>query len=293
MHTSLVLSPGTPIPASELSMSAKQPEAPIVVSGPMAWIAKSLGIQPWGQILILLLVGSGYYLHTELDRIDKSLNVHDTSLKMLPLEISKDLLSQAETDLKLGRPERATRATETAKAIIAKASVQRVPAPAQYFSETLGALNSLRANSSNGALLDSAYSAQLLLADYRSALEPLPADREKKEEVTKPLTASELIEKQGTTFEFVNATSDTQLIEDIGGLEHMTIVAPHGGYIVIDNLHLDTVVFVGVRIKYLGGRLDLNYVRFVNCTFEMPSSSNSPRLIEYVALAQNKLSPPA
>src|ERR1039457_4325170 len=127
---------------------AVPPRQEIVVKGHLGWLSKSLGIPPWGQVLILPLLAAGWWLHSSFREIDKQLAAHDTKLQLLPLEISKELLSQAQTDTKLGRLDRAERITETATAIIAKASTAKLKAPPDYFKETIEALNDIGSGSS-------------------------------------------------------------------------------------------------------------------------------------------------
>ena len=263
---------------------------PVIVKGTLGFIAHRLGVPPWGQILVLALlavIGLGY---RHLDKMDEHFIAVDKTLATLPLGISNTLLSQAQTDVKLGRYDRATRATEAAKAILAKASVDKIAAPPGYFEEALSAMNVMKAIATDESFRGTVHGAQLLLADYRSALEPLPRGRPSTKTAKATVLASEISQEKGTTLVFDSANPDSELIKGPAILQDLTIVAPHGGYILLDGLHLDTVVLVGVRVQYLGGPIDLHYVRFVNCTFDSVPDGNGPRLIDYVALAQNKLS---
>jgi hypothetical protein len=47
----------------------------------------------------------------------------------------------------------------------------------------------------------------------------------------------------------------------------------NGGDLQIDEHRAKNVVFNNLHIIYHGGRLDLNRVYFVNCTFDIPSNS--------------------
>ena len=80
--------------------------------------------------------------------------------------------------MKLGRYDHAIRATEAAKAIVAKAAVDKIPAPQGYFEESLSALNAMRASATDEKFRETVHGAQILLADYRSALEPSPRKSE-------------------------------------------------------------------------------------------------------------------
>ena len=46
----------------------------------------------------------------------------------------------------------------------------------------------------------------------------------------------------------------------------------------LDGTHWLGVTFVNMRIRYKGGEVELQNVRFINCTFEF---SNDPRAVEF------------
>ena len=52
----------------------------------------------------------------------------------------------------------------------------------------------------------------------------------------------------------------------------------------LDGIHWASVTFVGMRVIYKGGEVELKNVRFVNCTFEFPESPNAAKLVDYAAL---------
>jgi hypothetical protein len=277
-------------PEFDMDEGQKENPQPVVLKGYLAYIANRLGVPPWGQLLILALatvIGVGY-IH--IGKMDDRLGEINQKLATLPLEISNTLLSQARTDMKLGHYDHATRATEAATAIVAKASVDKIPAPSTYLEEALSSLNTMGATATDANFVATVHSARLLLAEYRSALEPLPQSRGPRRTIEGTVLASAL-PGNGTTLIFVG-DPNTELITvgNGGGLQDLNIVAEHGGYIVLDGGHFDNVVFAGANIKYYGGPLNLHSVRFVNCTFDLSSpTGNGARLIDYVALAQNKL----
>ncbi len=273
----------------------KQPqEPPIIISGTLGWVTTRLGVPPWGQVLVVVLALGSYGLYHWLDKIDEHLTGLDTRLQVMPLQLTKDLLAQAQTDVNLGHYEQASRATESARAVIAKALVQKIRPPEGYFDEALTALNSLGASTSNATLFPVVHNTRLMLADYRSALEPQPRQRAYQRTVESPqVSVSDIANDKGTVLVFDNSNPESELVPHSltgsFGLEDLTIVAPNGGYVTLDGLRLENVVFVGLHVKYEGGNVNLQYVRFVNCTFEASPDGKGQRLIDYVALAQNKL----
>jgi hypothetical protein len=63
---------------------------------------------------------------------------------------------------------------------------------------------------------------------------------------------------------------------------------------VLDGIHWHDIVFIGAHIIYYGGDLDLQNVRFVNCTFEIRTPEQPPvranRFLDYAALQETQLS---
>jgi hypothetical protein len=118
-------------------MTAGKPEPPEILSGYLGWITNKLGVHPWGQVLILALLACFGLTYRALDKIDDRLHDIDIKMAVMPLDISKGLLAQAQTDVKLGEFSRASKLTETAASIIAKASVEKLPAPSDYFKDVI------------------------------------------------------------------------------------------------------------------------------------------------------------
>lgn len=59
-------------------------------------------------------------------------------------------------------------------------------------------------------------------------------------------------------------------------------------------VHFKNVVFIGTRILYNGGEVDLDNVAFVNCTFDIPAQPRGFLLAQYAVLNQKSLAlPPA
>jgi hypothetical protein len=77
-------------------------------------------------------------------------------------------------------------------------------------------------------------------------------------------------------------------------VSHFNFWATRGASQTLDGIHWHDITFVGVHIIYRGGDLDLQNVRFVNCTFEVPTrtpqNSRVERFIDYAALGETQLS---
>jgi len=57
----------------------------------------------------------------------------------------------------------------------------------------------------------------------------------------------------------------------------------------LDNMHWKNVTFIGTRLRYEGGSIDLQNVHFVRCTFGFPSDARGGRLANAIALGQSSV----
>ena len=72
-------------------------------------------------------------------------------------------------------------------------------------------------------------------------------------------------------------------LEDNVAVEKLTIA---GALQTLDGIRWTNVTFVGTRVKYAKGPLDMENVRFVNCTFDFPADESGSRLSNAIALGQ-------
>jgi hypothetical protein len=261
--------------------------------GLWVWAAESLGIQPWGQILLVVLGGAALLLWNWHSDTVAHLNKIDATVAELPLQISRDLLSQANTDVTIGRPARALSATEAASAIIAQATVRRIAATPDYFAGAVEDLNLLTSRSRDPNFSKTVNSTRLVLAEYRSALEAvpeLPSGQASQDGTFQVVHASTNIQPSdfgnATVLIFPPGVQDfgtpfvRRLSDDIY-IEDLTI---KGGEQNLDGIHWNNVVFLNTLIKYDGDEVELHNVRFVNCVFDMPDSPRTARMANYAAL---------
>ena len=57
-----------------------------------------------------------------------------------------------------------------------------------------------------------------------------------------------------------------------------------GGEQLLDGIHWHNVVFAKTRIRYEGGEVELDNVRFIDCTFDLPAVQRAADLAEYAAV---------
>jgi hypothetical protein len=79
----------------------------------------------------------------------------------------------------------------------------------------------------------------------------------------------------------------TRLATDNVHVENLTIA---GAAQTLDNVHWKNVTFVGTRLRFEGGVIDLQNVHFVRCTFGFPSDARGARLANAIALGQTSIS---
>jgi len=62
-----------------------------------------------------------------------------------------------------------------------------------------------------------------------------------------------------------------------------------GGSQTLDNIRWENVTFIGMRIKYNGGKLDLQNVTFIGCTFDAPDNDAGVQFAESIVLRPSNL----
>jgi hypothetical protein len=286
-----------PLDVPEVEIIVADPK--IIVKGRWVWAADQLGIQPWGQILIIILFSEALLLFGWLWKIDGDVREVQGVMKEVPLAVSKDLLSQAKEDISAKKMARAEKATDAAEILLARSAAKRIPAKAEDFENLIIDLNVLNASSPTSALSDSVGNTRVVLANYRSALEPQPKMQGQQVTVNKTtmlnveaatidkssLPGSVLVAVPGATFEFLG----TPFIRRLANGPSVTDVGFMFGSQTLDGYHWVRSAFVNTLIHYDGGELELNNTRFINCTFQMPNNERSAKVAAYVALEQSYL----
>jgi hypothetical protein len=146
-------------------------------------------------------------------------------------------------------------------------------------------------------LKDVAFKASTDLAEYRSALEaPNEQGRPTPQKVLRTLVQ---FDSPDHVFNGISFVLDDP---NLTGIE----IGPHlkgklseklyysngtitGGNQTLDGIHWQNATFIGTRIRYNGGEVELSNVQFVNCTFEAPPNDRGFQLVNYAALASKRL----
>ena len=217
-------------------------------------------------LTILLAVGGATWvlrgefggIHRRLDKFDSAIRILSNSQTDDIKGLINEILAQAREQASLGNPTLATRFVATAAKLTREEAQLRAPANPEFFETAAKQLNQFRF--STHALDQQIRAIRLELAEYRSAITPLG------ENIPPRLLPGEIRESLGT---FRNGTIS-------------------GGNLVLDaRITWVNVIFENVNIVYKGGPLRLRNVRFVNCTFEVPSSPMGDQLLNIAILADS------
>lgn len=272
---------------------------------PVTAVADQLKIPHWARLFFwifgLLVLALGAWVWSAQGHLTQI----DGELSQMPIQISRDLLSQAKADAAGGDAARAARATEAATALISQATVKRLEAKPEFFFDAIADLNIVgrvfadstpetRANVDAKVL-----TARTVLADYRSALEPSitltgsQTERAaayglgKENRRVDPQTLNAPVWKASSgSADFLNNLLPTRRLEDHLIVDHVSFI---GGAQSLDGFQFYDTAFINMLVKYQGGEVVLENVKFVNCTFQLGNGARSKRVADYVALGQTKL----
>ena len=258
--------------------------------------ADALRIPLWGRVLIGFLVAEAVLLFGLIWTMHGDISEIRGTLKSLPVSVAQDLLSQANEDASAKNVPRALQAIGSAQSLLIRSKVKGVPASDENFQQLVADLN-LLSRSSSAAIADKASGTRIVLADYRSALEPRPRMPGEQVKVEKPHSITvEAATIDKSTFPgsvFVAAPTaqpfnffETPFFRRLANAPHMVSVGFMFGMQELDGFHWDGVAFENTLIRYEGGELELNNTRFINCTFELSDNPRSAKVATYVTLEQ-------
>ena len=189
------------------------------------------------------------------------------------------------------------RILSTAKSLVVALQSERHPASADYFQDGINLLDQI--NQSHG-YVPAAFDTRIALASYRTSIE-LPGSwgtTLKGVKIHHMLTFTGRDDSvSGVRFDATEVDGSVIEIGDNRVLSRNIKFEGDrfdGGTQILDGIHWKNVYFVGTHIRYLGGQVELDNVRFSNCTFEVPASiapksKRAKQVIDYAALAQQSL----
>jgi hypothetical protein len=78
----------------------------------------------------------------------------------------------------------------------------------------------------------------------------------------------------------------TRAFADNVRVENLTL---EGASQTLDGIHWKDVTFIGTRLRYEGGELDLQNAHFVRCTFGFTTDERGARIATAIALGQSSV----
>lgn len=297
------------------------------LSGRFQWTpAKAFGVYG-GVILtiILAVISATHFIDNEISAKFDGLTVRMTKIegavKVLASKQSEQTQELIRTLLASARisvdPDTSAVEIGIAQALLAKLKQEKTQSSPQFFEAVSAYLQGFR-NSPHPKMATTAFTAQRLLADYRSSLEPvppLPTNTQPADTLTMPPSSRGEVKASTGIYMITKGleippnvsfvgygaaidgsaiprTSDMltprsmQLSKNRNEVEGLTLI---GASQDLGGIFWNHVTFLNERIKYSGGSLRLEHVRFVNCTFEIAHHPESSKILEYAALRRDSL----
>ena len=194
---------------------------------------------------------------------------------------------------------------DRAGSFVTAAKFRSDSAAPDFFESTLGQLDRAVAGAPQSTrLAEHATLMRIELAQLRSAL---AIAREDSRSLKKVAINSPYSIPRDSTFDpsalrgnFVDATlmpSSAEILEppfsrlfvDNVRVENLTLA---GAAQTLDGIHWSNVTFIGTRLRYQGGELDLQRTHFIHCTFGFVNGDRGARLATAIALGQSSVSIP-
>jgi hypothetical protein len=203
-------------------------------------------------------------------------------------------LQEAISDASAGNLVPATAVTQSATDMIRKARLESLRVPQDTIREIAQALDRVQAAHTNPALAEAVFNTRVELAQFRSTQEKAPAATQMPLQVLTPksVAARSVLDPKTLSASVLDASAlpeeaeilippHSRLFVDNVRVSDLTL---EGASQTLDGIHWQNVTFVSSRIRYEGGEMELQNVRFVNCTFGIELSDKGVRLADAVAL---------
>lgn len=267
----------------------------------------------WARILIVILCAAmlgtvaWQYAARLMQPTRKSPAIETATKTTLPAhaewqtEVSNSL-EVAAREASAGDITQAEVAMDRAVAFVTAARIKSQASKPEFFEAAIGQLERIVAtHPENGRLREHAALMQLELAELRSSVEPAPTQsgnlnrvainspREIGRDATLDpgsLGESTLDASLMPSSSEILEPPSTRLFADNVRVEDLTI---RGAAQTIDGMHWKNVTFIGTRLRYEGGEVDLQNVRFVRCTFGFTTDERGARLATAIARGQSSI----
>jgi hypothetical protein len=265
------------------------------------WVRVAVVILALGVLGMLGWQGVQKFLHRGRKASLPALAVAPPAPEVPPWERGiTEALETAAVDAQEGNIPASEMGVDRAASLVSAARLRsETPAP-DLFDTTLGQLDRIdRTHPENQRLLEHTALARIELAELLSSLGPAPPAREAGVEDAQAIViVSPRAIASATTLNpaalgktKLDATSmpdsaeillppHSRLFSDNVRVESLTL---EGAAQTLDGIHWKNVVFIGTRLRYEGGEVDLQNVRFIRCTFGFATDLRGARLATAIA----------
>jgi len=277
-------------------------------------------VLPTALTAAIFVGGVLWAAHSEISKIDdrlvnldKHISRVETAVRIVGAKQGGDTKTLIDEALTVAKKASAAGHVDNAKTIVAYANRllseqkhYRIEAPQEFFASTLDNYQSL---GKSPDLRESARAGTFLLAEYRSALQPQPELPTKTDNALPQLAGNPKVVLYPSIYQIVSPLHTHTNIDVIGtgaatlqaSFADRDMLIPDSkrwetnratisginiidGNQSLDGFIWDNVTFANMHIRYAHGTALLHNVRFVNCTFDLPSDDTGTRIANYVAL---------
>ena len=210
-----------------------------------------------------------------------------------------DSLAESLQQASAGNITAAEVAVDRGESLLTAARLQEFRADPSFFSGANAALDAVLARSADEHLFDHVTQARVSLAELRSSLNEPDGDVTGSVRIAGPRTiaANETFNPRALGGNYLDATlmpdtseillpPESRSFTDGVRVENITIA---GAAQTLDGVRWRNVTFIGTRLRYESGDLDLENVRFVRCRFGIPSDDRGARLAAALALGDSSI----
>ncbi len=210
-------------------------------------------------------------------------------------------LASAESDSEAGNISAAEISVDRAESFVTVARLQSLPASPETIVSALAKLDQiLTLHPDDMRLLEHVTLARISLAELASSLNAnegsavVAGSHGTRVSISAPreIAAGETLDRKSFGGSYLDATlmpdtaeillpPFTRAFTDNIRVENLTI---EGAAQTLDGIHWRNMTFIGTRLRYEGGGLDLQNVRFVRCRFGFPADDRGARLANAIAL---------
>jgi len=211
-----------------------------------------------------------------------------------------DSLAESLQDASAGNITAAEVAVDRGESILTAARLQGFRAEPSFFTGANSALDTVIAKlPADEHIFDHVTQARVSLAEFRSSLNPSDGTVTGAVRVAAPraIAANDTFGPHSLGGNYLDATlmPDTSEVllppesRSFADGVHVENISIAGAAQTLDGIRWRNVTFIGMRLRYESGDLDLENVHFVRCRFGIPSNDRGARLATALALGQSSI----